>query len=125
MFHKKNGRGPPARPFSHADGCKILAADPGVQIEWSEIERGHWVATCRCGEEHYREPEPAGVRNDPYDPRTAHHLPQCDFANTADSASVRAVLRVRPGLDSGYPWVECNVCEAGWQVPDYAEEGGG
>jgi len=33
----------------HADNCKILKADPGVQIEWSEVETGHWRAVCQCG----------------------------------------------------------------------------
>ena len=34
MFHKKKG---PDEPFAHSDDCKILAADPDVQIAWSEI----------------------------------------------------------------------------------------
>jgi hypothetical protein len=42
MFHRM--RKGPDRVFSHAEGCKILAADPSVRIEWSEIERGHWQA---------------------------------------------------------------------------------
>jgi hypothetical protein len=50
---KKKG---PNKAFSHSDNCKILAADPGVEIQWSEIERGHWVAECVCGTEHYYEP---------------------------------------------------------------------
>jgi hypothetical protein len=115
MFHEKNRHAPPGRPFSHADDCKILAADPGVQIAWSEIERSHWVATCVCGEEDYRAPASPRVRLDPYDPATSRHLPQCEFAATSDPAILRALLRVRPGLDPGYQWVECGACSAGWQ----------
>jgi hypothetical protein len=113
MFHKKNRHGPPSKPFSHADNCKILLADPGVQIEWGEIERGHWVATCVCGEEHYRGPDSPRVRNDPYDPATSRHLPQCEFAAATDPAILRALLKIRPGLDPGYQWVECGVLR-GW-----------
>jgi hypothetical protein len=119
MFHKKNRHGPPNKPFSHADNRKILLADPGVQIEWGEIERGHWVATCVCGEEHYRAPDSPRVRNDPYDPATSRHLPQCEFAAATDPAILRALLKIRPGLDPGYQWVECGSCAAGWQVLDY------
>ena len=36
-FKKKGG---PTRPFSHATHCKILKADPGVEIPWQEIETG-------------------------------------------------------------------------------------
>jgi hypothetical protein len=32
MFNKKKQGGPPDRPFEHADDCKILAAEPGVEI---------------------------------------------------------------------------------------------
>jgi hypothetical protein len=32
----------PTQPFAHADDCKILKADPGVEIPWSEVESGHW-----------------------------------------------------------------------------------
>jgi hypothetical protein len=35
---KKRG---PTRPFTHADNCKILKADPGVHIQWSEVETAH------------------------------------------------------------------------------------
>ena len=52
----------PTRPFQHADGCKILKADPGVQIKWSEVESGHWQAVCVCGEEHDSEEGHAIIR---------------------------------------------------------------
>ena len=45
MFGLKKKRGP-TQPFTHADDCKILEADPDVQIEWSEVETGHWEAVC-------------------------------------------------------------------------------
>ena len=32
-FKKKGG---PTRPFSHATDCKILKADPDVEIPWQE-----------------------------------------------------------------------------------------
>jgi hypothetical protein len=118
MFRKKH-HGPSSQPFSHSDDCKIVKADPGVEIPWSEVERGHWVRTCQCNEEHYRAPEPARVRLDPLDPATMRHLPQCEFKDVSDTAMLRALLRVKPGLAEGYEWVECGSCGAGWQVPNY------
>jgi hypothetical protein len=47
---KKSG---PTRPFTHADNCKILKADPTVEIQWSEVESGYWEAVCACGSEHF------------------------------------------------------------------------
>jgi hypothetical protein len=44
------------RDGEHADDCKILKADPGVEIQWSEIETGYWVAECVYGKEYYRDP---------------------------------------------------------------------
>ena len=46
MFHKKKG---PDQPFGHAPDCKIVHADPDLQISWSEIRRGVWEARCVCG----------------------------------------------------------------------------
>ncbi len=40
MFDFKTKRGP-TRPFTHASDCKILKADPGVEIPWQEVETGH------------------------------------------------------------------------------------
>ncbi len=116
MFHKKKG---PDKPFAHSEDCKILKADPGVQIEWSEEQRGHWVARCVCGEEHYHEPAAdRRVRLDPLDPSTSQHLPQCEFASTADRDVLKVLLRLTP--KDGYVWTECPSCEVGWQVLDYA-----
>jgi hypothetical protein len=60
---KKKG---PTRPFMHASDCKILAADPGVEIPWQEVETGHWVAECQCGKEHERVAADRRVRHNPY-----------------------------------------------------------
>ena len=41
----------PSKPFDHQADCKILAADPGAQIPWSEVRAGYWEARCVCGTE--------------------------------------------------------------------------
>ena len=122
MFHKKQG-GPPDRPFPHSDSCKIVEADPGVSIPWSEVERGHWTQICACGEQHYYATARKGARLDPFDPCTSRHGGACEFKDTTDRAVLRALLRVRPGLDEGYSWVECGACGFAWQVQDFAEAG--
>jgi hypothetical protein len=118
---KKKG---PSQEFAHTDGCRILHADPGVKIPWSEEERGHWVARCVCGEEHYREPAAPRVRLDPLDSTTSHHAGQCEFAGVTDPAVLKVLLKVREGAGGGYWWVECGSCEIAWQVPYYAESVG-
>jgi hypothetical protein len=120
MFGRK--RGPPDKTFSHSDNCKIVAADPGVSIEWSEIETGHWQAVCVCGTQNYYEPRQSRVRVDPRDPATARHLGQCEFKDVADPAVLKVLLKVRNGMGGDYWWVECGGCETAWQVPYYAEE---
>jgi hypothetical protein len=116
----RKSKGPKLPPFSHADDCKILAADPDVHIEWSEIESGHWVATCQCGEEHYRESRERARRLDPLDPATARHLPQCEFVGEDDPAVLRVLLKIQPGLSEGYDWVTCGSCDGQWAVPHVA-----
>ena len=117
-YKKKGG---PTRPFTHTPDCKIMKADPSTEIRWQEIETGYWVAECQCGKEYWREP-PADQRGrlDPFDPSTAHHLPQCQHAHTTDPAVLRLVLDVKDGLEPGYWWVMCLTCQAGWQVLHYA-----
>ena len=105
--------------ISHSDDCRILLADPSVSIPWSEVERGHWVRTCQCSQEHYRAPEPARVRLDPFDPATMRHLPQCEFRGTTDPAVLRVVLKVRDGADQSYKWVSCGGCDCSWPVSVY------
>jgi hypothetical protein len=122
MFHKKQG-GPPDRPFLHSDICKIVKADPGVDIPWSEVEGGHWVRTCQCGEEHYRAPAPKHTRLDPLDPKTARHLGECEFKDLSDPAVLKILLRITE--KDGYWWTECAGCQSGWQVPHYVAESAG
>ena len=42
-------RGGPTRPFSHATDCKILRADPGVEIPWQEVETGLGSRSASAG----------------------------------------------------------------------------
>jgi hypothetical protein len=118
MFGLKKKTGP-TRPFTHTDDCKILKADPDVEIPWNEVEAGHWRAECVCTVEYYNEPfVDDRVRLDPLDPATFRHLGQCEFASETDAAMLRILLKV---TDKGeYDWVECGSCGAGWQVPHYA-----
>ena len=97
-------------------------ADPGVQIQWSEVETGHWRAVCQCGSEDvYDKPADRRVRLDPLDAKNSRHLPQCEFAAATDPAALRVLLKVKPGAGAGYDFLECGSCGAGWQVPHYAE----
>jgi hypothetical protein len=57
-------------------------------------------------------------RPHPLDPKTANHLPQCEFVTVTDPAVLRVLLKVTDKGD--YAWVECGSCEAGWQVAFYA-----
>ena len=112
----------PNRPFTHQEGCKLLKADPSFLPEWQEVERGFWKAECQCGVETYREPAADDrVRLSPYDPTTARHLGQCEYVSETDPAVLKVLLKVKPGLGEGYDWVECGACDAGWQVPYFAE----
>ncbi len=107
------------RPFTHTPDCPILRADPGVEIPLNEVERGHFVASCVCGEEHYHEPAVQHhARLDPLDPATSRHLGQCEFKDEANAAVLRLALQVTD--KDGYAWVQCAGCDAGWQVPHYA-----
>lgn len=94
---------------------------PDVEIQWSEIRTGVWEAVCVCGTAyHYETPADSRVRLDPYDPATARHAGQCEHRDTTDPALLRAILRVKEGWSGDYWWVECGVCDSGWQVPHYA-----
>ncbi len=59
LLKRKRG---PDKPFQHADDCKILM--PALHLRPVDLDAGigFWVAICRCGEEHYREPTEARVR---------------------------------------------------------------
>jgi hypothetical protein len=105
MFGLKKG---PTRPFSHADNCKILKADPGVEIKWSEVETGHWRAVCQCGSDDVYEEANRRVRLDPLDPKTSHHAPECEYA-ASDAAVLKIVLKIKEGAGGTYWWVACGV----------------
>jgi hypothetical protein len=112
----------PDKAFSHTDDCKIAKVTPGVKIPWNEVESGHWVATCQCGEQHHREPAARPPRLDPLDPSTFRHARQCEHRDTTDPALLRAILKVKDGSGGDYWWVECGTCDTAWQVPHYAAE---
>ena len=119
MFDRRKKR--PARPFAHADNCKIVKADPGVEIRWQEVETGLWIAECQCGKEYHREPlADSRVRLDPLDPSTFRHGGGCDQRDVTDPAIIRATLRVQER--EGYWWVECSMCPCCWQTPYVAAE---
>ena len=85
-----------------------------------EVGAGYWEARCVCGVEGWHAPDAGrGRRNDPYDPKTARHPGQCEFVGETDAAMLRVLLKVTDKGD--YDWVECGACDAGWQVPHYAE----
>jgi hypothetical protein len=117
---KKRG---PTRPFTHADNCKILEADPSVQIQWSEVETGHWRAVCQCGSENVYEEPADRVRIDPLDPKFSRHAGECSYAAETDVAQLRLILKVRDGAGGGYAWVSCLACDCSWQVPHYESVG--
>jgi hypothetical protein len=116
---KKKG---PDKAFIHTDDCKIVKADPGVEIPWSEVERGHWEAVCQCQSEHFYEPAAPRARLDPLDPSTFRHAPECEHRDTTDPAFIRALLKIQDGMDEGYWWVTCGSCDTSWQVLHYAAE---
>jgi len=97
---------------------EILGGRPTVQIQWSEVEAGHWRAVCQCGSEDvYEKPTDRRVRNDPLDSKTSQ---QCEFAAVIDPAMLRVLLKVKDGAGGSDWWIECGGCAAGWQVPHYA-----
>ena len=75
MFgRRRRARADRLRPFAHAEGCKIVVADPGFQPEWQEIEEGHWRRICQCYSEDIYEPRvDTRTRLDPLDPATFRH----------------------------------------------------
>jgi hypothetical protein len=115
---RKQRQAPPDGPFAHTDDCGIVRADPDARIEWSYVGDRRWERVCRCGREDWYAPAAPRARLDPLDPKTANHLPQCEFITVTDPAVLRVLLKVTDKGD--YAWVECGSCEAGWQVPFYA-----
>ena len=110
--------------FMHAEDCRIVAADPGVQIPWNEVSRGHFVATCACGEQHdYAPVLVKRTKIDPLDPQTARHLGQYELANERDPVVLERLAgprRVRGPVSRR----RMSECECNWQVPLYAESVG-
>jgi len=98
MFHKKKG---PDEPFAHADDCKIVHADPDVQIPWSEIRRGVWEARCVCGVQYHHDPiTDDRVRNDPL--KIGHRgAPQCELHGETDPGVLRLALKAVKGTAIG------------------------
>lgn len=118
---KKKGPSRPTEAFAHAEGCKVVVADPGFQPEWQEIEEGHWRRICQCWSEDIYEPRvDTRTRLDPLDPSTFRHGGGCEHRDTTDPTIVKAILRVHDR--ENYWWTECAACECGWQVPYYAPE---
>jgi hypothetical protein len=113
----------PYQEFVHSEGCRILAADPHVEIPWNEVEAGHWRAEWVCTIEYCNEPfADDRVRLDPLDPKTSRHAGECEYRDTTDPAVIKLILNIKPGMSEGYEWVTCNACETSWQVPYFAEE---
>jgi hypothetical protein len=119
MFRKRKG---PDKALTHSDECKILAADPGIEIPWNEVRTGYWEARCVCGVEGWHAPDAERARRDPRDPTTFRHAGECEHRDTTDPALLRVILKVRDGAGGGSWWVECGTCDTGRQVPYYAEE---
>jgi hypothetical protein len=101
MFGRKKG---PDKAFSHTDDCKIAKVTPDVKIPWNEVESGHWVATCQCGEQHHREPFALPSRLDPLDPAHFRHAPQCEHRDTTAPDLIRAIVKVVDGMGGDYWW---------------------
>jgi hypothetical protein len=110
----------PNKPFNHQPGCKILAADPSVEIVWNELRPGFWEARCQCGAEGWHAPDAnPRVRVDPLDPKTARHMGECELRFETEPSVLKFALKATDR--EGYFWVTCSACEAGWQVPHYVE----
>jgi hypothetical protein len=92
----------PSRPFTHDEGCRVVAVDPGVEIPWSYLGEGRRKAECVCGTEYINESAVDDrVRLDPLDPKTARHLGQCEYVSETDSSVLKVLLNVKPGMGRG------------------------
>ncbi len=109
-------RKPPPSRSSIREGCRIVEADPNVEIPWTDLGEGLWKTECACGFETYTGPlVDDRVRLDPLDPKTSRHMGECEFASETDPSVLKVLLKVRAGL--GLRLAECGACGAGWQVP--------
>ncbi len=77
-----------------------------------EVTQRHVVVLGRLGRSRFHD--------DPGEPDG--HAPQREHRDTTDPAVLRAILKVREGEGRGYWWVECGVCDHGWQVSHYAAQ---
>jgi hypothetical protein len=119
MRRRKKG---PEKAFSHAEDCKIQAADPSISIPWNEVRTGYWEARCVCGVEGWHAPVADRVRSDPLDAKTSCHAGQCEFVSATDAAVLRLALKATD--KDGYWWVDFSACDTACQVPYYAESVG-
>lgn len=88
-----------------------------------EDRTGNLEAECQCSAEYWHEPfVDDRARLDPLDRAFAQHAGQCEYRDTTDPVLIKAILRVREGGGGGYWWVECSMCDCGWQVPHLGEE---
>jgi hypothetical protein len=120
---KKKGPSQPTGPFAHADGCKLVVADPDFEPEWQGLDEGHWRRICQCHAEDRWEPRAdTRTRLDPLDPSTFAHFPACKHRDVVDPVIVEAILTVLER--ETYWYVQCSTCACGWQVPFYTAEVG-
>ena len=118
---KKKGPSQPTGPFAHAEGCKIVVADPDYEPPWQEIEEGHWRRICQCySDDRYEPRADSRTRLDPMDPSTFRHFGECKHRDVTDPDIVEAILSVL--VRENYWYVQCHTCTSGWQVPFYARE---
>jgi hypothetical protein len=76
---KKKGPGRPTEAFAHAEGCKIVVADPDYDPPWQEVSEGLWRRTCQCySQDIYEPPVDTRSRLDPWDPATFRHGGGCE-----------------------------------------------
>jgi hypothetical protein len=92
VFRRK--RKPPDTPFNHAGDCKLIAIDPDLRTEWSDLGYGSWRGGCVCTFEVWSEPiVDDRVRLDPLDPKTSRHLGQCEYSGETDAGMLQVPLR--------------------------------
>jgi site-specific DNA-cytosine methylase len=82
--------------FSGAGGLSLgfmMAGFCGIYANDSDRFAAE-VYRLNLGTEGWHAPEANRVRVDPLDPRTGHHLGQCEFASETDAAMLRVLLKV-------------------------------
>ena len=112
----------PDQPFSHAPDCKIVHADPSVQVPWSEIRVEFGRHAVCAASNTTMSPSPTTVSGSTRSTRRPLATRGSASSTVTDPAMLRAVLRVT--RKDGYDWVECNGGDMGWQVAHSAESVG-